>query len=82
MQLKKIVLIVPDEIHCLFGSSSHTEHCIMETNPENILNVLYNPRDYHLDYFFEDGSIRILSIEDWEEGGSGGTPPKSSVSQD
>ena len=66
--MKRIVLIVPDEIYRIIGTREGTSRSSVEVTPENILKVLGKRDDYHEDYCFEDlEKIKVVSIDDYED---------------
>ena len=61
--MKKVTIIVPDKILYVLGTSISSETKEVETNRESITEAL-EANDYHVNYYFPGGSVRIESVED------------------
>lgn len=66
--MKKLTLIVPDDIDVVHGSSRSAKATKKELIPENLMKVLCDRTDYHQHYYFKDSSkVIIVSIEDLDK---------------
>ena len=62
--MKKVTLLVPDEIVVVRGSADHSVRENLPTTPARVINALVTD-DYHMNAFFEDrDQVRVLSLED------------------
>ena len=61
--MKKVTIIVPDKILYVLGTSISSETKKVETNHERIIEAL-EANDYHVNYYFPGGSVRVESVED------------------
>ena len=66
--MKKVTLIVPDEIQHVIGSSWRIRLKSEDINPENIKKALCDRSDYHEYYHFKSSDkVDVLSIDDYVE---------------
>jgi hypothetical protein len=63
--MKKITLIVPDEIEHIFGTSRSTRTESEDLTPDNLIKALCDRSDYHESYYFKfSDEVEIISIVD------------------
>jgi len=60
--MKKVILLVPDKINVLLGSSIHTTVSEKDVTAETMVNAL-TTLEYHEAYFFDKKDVTVLSIE-------------------
>ena len=66
--MKKVTILVPDELDVVQGSSRGASATTTEVVPESMMKVLCDRSDYHQHYYFKDESrVKILSIEDLDK---------------
>ena len=61
--MKRVVLLLPDKITHVSGTSRLTKKAEIDLNPENLLKVLCEDVDYHESYKFSHEDVTIVSIE-------------------
>lgn len=61
--MKRIVLLLPDKITHVSGTSRFTQKTEIELNPKNLLKVLCEDVDYHERFKFSREDVTIVSIE-------------------
>ena len=64
--MKKVTLLLPDEVIAVGGNSRWSCSEALPTNRENVIKALTS-NDYHLNHYFVDNEIEVLSIEDVRE---------------
>ena len=66
--MKKVILIVPDKIQHLIGSSRSRRVESENLTPANIIKALCDRDDYHQYFYFESpDDVKVVSIVDYEE---------------
>lgn len=66
--MKKVTLIVPDEIQHVIGSSRSRTVEIENLNSANLIRALCDRDDYHQYFYFESpDDVKVVSIVDYEE---------------
>ena len=65
--MKKVTLLLPDKLISVGGSSRWTCKEDLPTTPENVIKALTS-NDYHLNFYYAEKSLEVLSIADVEEG--------------
>ena len=66
--MKKVVLIVPDKIQHVIGSSRGREVESENVRSSNIIKALCDRDDYHQYFYFESPEdVKVVSIVDYEE---------------
>jgi len=61
--MKKVTLILPDQVLRTIGSSRWSRTDEVDLTPENLKLVVCQDSDYHDTYRFKAEDIEILSIE-------------------
>ncbi len=61
--MKRIVLIVPDTIIKVLGTSSTSHFKEIDVDRKSIIDALES-NDYHETYFFGKNMVKVISIED------------------
>ncbi len=64
--MKKVTLLLPDEVISVGGNSRWSCTEALPTNRENVIKALTS-NDYHLNHYFADNGVEVLSIEDVRE---------------
>jgi len=64
--MKRITLLVPDEMVRTVGSSRHSRRMRVAVSPEALVHAL-EVTDYHESYHFERDTVTVESIEEVEE---------------
>lgn len=64
--MKKVTILVPDTIICVDGASDsiHHENVNVDTN---IIELALTTNDYHNNYYFPEGSITVVSVEEYKD---------------
>jgi hypothetical protein len=66
--MKKVILIVPDKIQHVIGSSRSRTVTSENLMSANIINALCDRDDYHQYFYFESpDDVKVVSIVDCEE---------------
>jgi hypothetical protein len=66
--VKKVILIVPDRIQHVIGSSRSRTVESEKLSAVNITDALCDRDDYHQYFYFESpDNVKVLSIVDYEE---------------
>jgi hypothetical protein len=66
--MKKVVLIVPDEMIFALSGGRGRHITPMEITPGNLMKMLSRSVDYHEEYYIEKPEdITILSIENYKQ---------------
>lgn len=61
--MKRVVLLLPDKITHVSGTSRFTSKTEIDLTPENMLKVLCEDVDYHESYKFSYDDVTIVSVE-------------------
>lgn len=61
--MKRVVLLLPEKIIHVSGTSRFTKKTEIDLNPENLLKVLCEDVDYHETYKFSHEDVTIVAIE-------------------
>ncbi len=64
--MKKVTLLLPDEVIAVGGNSRWSCSEALPTNRENVIKALTS-NDYHLNHYFSGNRVEVLSIEDVRE---------------
>ena len=68
--MKKVILIVPDKIQHVIGSSRSRRVESENLKAANIIEALCDRDDYHQYFYFESpDDVKVVSIVDYEEQG-------------
>ncbi len=65
--MKKVTLIVPDEIIHVIGTTSSSRQKKIMTDRKNIVQAL-ETNDYHDNYYFPIGSVKVESVRQIKKG--------------
>jgi hypothetical protein len=66
--MKKVILIVPDKIQHVIGSSRSRRVKSEKLRPANIIKALCDRDDYHQYFYFESSDdVKVVSVVDYEE---------------
>jgi hypothetical protein len=66
--MKKVTLIVPDEIQHVIGTSRSRRVESENLRSSNIIKALCDRDDYHQYFYFESpDDVKVVSIVDYEE---------------
>jgi hypothetical protein len=66
--MKKVILIVPDKIQHVIGSSRSRTVESENLSAVNIIEALCDRDDYHQYFYFESpDNVKVVSIVDYEE---------------
>jgi hypothetical protein len=63
--MKKVTLLLPDEVVSVGGTSRSSTRETLPTNAQTVMQALTS-NDYHLNCFFQVGTVAVVSIEDVE----------------
>ncbi len=66
--MKKVIILVPDELDVVQGSSRGAKATTTEVTLGGMMKVLCDRSDYHQHHYFKDESrVKIVSIEDLDK---------------
>ena len=65
--MKRITLIVPDQVTCIYGDNVLTESKRLITK-EIVMKMLSKRADYHEEYYYDDTRRVTILIEESREG--------------
>ena len=66
--MKKVILILPDKIQHVIGSSRSKKVELENLNSVNLIKALCDREDYHQYFSFESpDDVKVVSIVDYEE---------------
>lgn len=64
--MKKVTLLIPDNVICTGGTSHYSETKLLEVTSDAFVKAL-TTNDYHINYYFPPNSVQVLSIENVED---------------